>query len=109
MRLYIYYIIGVLVSLGACQSQTENPEEKGQELLNQARNLLEQGNTNAARDTILSLRQRYPLAIEVRRQAILTMDSIELKAAITAGDTLKIDFYKRKTAFDKEHIQQSEK
>jgi len=70
-------------------------------MLAEARSLLTQGNASAARDTVLSLRKRFPRAIEARRQAILTLDSIELFAAQQQEDTLKIEFYKRKLEYDK--------
>ncbi len=95
--------IGAVATLASCGPNQQDPEVMGQQMLNEARTLLSQGNTDAARDTIMSLRQRYPLAIQVRRQAILTLDSIELQAARNEGDSLKIEFYTRKIEFDKEN------
>lgn len=72
-------------------------------MLEQARTLMKEGNNAAARDTILSLRKRFPRAIEARRQAILTLDSVELADATLLQDTLKLEFYRRKLQFDKEN------
>lgn len=47
-------------------------------MLFEARQLLADGHFNAARDTILALRKQYPTALETRRAAILTLDSVEL-------------------------------
>ena len=47
-------------------------------MLDQARDLLVKQHYTAARDTILSLRRQHPTALETRRAAILTLDSIEL-------------------------------
>ncbi len=77
-------------------------EEQGAVLLEEARQLLGQGDLQAARDTILSMRQRFPHAISVRKQAILTLDSVELQQAILDGDSLKTEFYLRKLEFDKD-------
>ena len=79
-------------------------EEQGQQMLREARELYADGQYGAARDTILSLRQRFPKAFEARTEAILLMDSIELKDA--EGDTLKQEFYRRKLSFDKERLEQ---
>ncbi|MCD7721880.1 MAG: hypothetical protein LUI09_06580 [Prevotellaceae bacterium] len=87
------------LALAACHKPTD--EEMGAKMLQQARELLQQGNTTAARDTIMSLRQRYPRAVEARLQAILTLDSIELLDAINEQDSLKTEFYKRKIEDDK--------
>ncbi len=95
--------ISAAAALAACGSKQQDPEVMGQQMLNEARTLLSQGNTDAARDTIMSLRQRYPLAVQARRQAILTLDSIELQAARNEGDSLKTEFYIRKIEFDKEN------
>ena len=90
-------IILLLLSLAACTSKPD-PEEQGALMLREARSLYASGQLSAARDTILSLRQRFPMAIEARKSAILLLDSIELQDA--AGDTLKEEFYRRKLAFD---------
>lgn len=49
-------------------------------MLMQARMLMESKHFAAARDTIYQLRERHPRALETRRAAIVTLDSIELMA-----------------------------
>ena len=47
-------------------------------MLDEARQLLADKHYAAARDTILSMRRQHPTALDVRRAAILTLDSVEL-------------------------------
>ncbi len=75
-------------------------EKQGAELLEKARRSLEKGDTKAAREAIATLRKDYPRAIRARRQAILTLDSIDLREAQEENDTLKIEFFERKIKFD---------
>ncbi len=102
--LYIMKKISILLLAGlafvACTKHQPTEEELGMEMLNEARQLLSEGNTSAARDTIMSLRKRYPRAIDARRQAILTLDSVDFVDAQAEGDTLKIEFYRRKMKVD---------
>ena len=72
-------------------------------MLSAARNAYIEHDYTAARDTILSLRKHYPLALEARRQAILLMDSIELMDA--QGDSLKVEFFRRKLEYDKKGLE----
>lgn len=67
-----------LVSLAACKTTEDNAEAAADAMLCQARELLAQKRYDEARDTILTLRQRHPTALEARRRAILTLDSVEL-------------------------------
>lgn len=46
--------------------------------LDEARQLMSRKQFAAARDTIMSLRRQHPTALNVRRAAILTLDSVEL-------------------------------
>lgn len=62
----------------ACKTAQEASEEEAHLMLFEARQLLADGHFNAARDTILALRKQYPTALETRRAAILTLDSVEL-------------------------------
>ncbi len=89
-----------IAALIAACTATPTDEQQGSQMLQEARTLLRQGNTAAARDTILSLRRRFPRAVQARRQAILTLDSIELQDARNQADSLKIEFYERKIADD---------
>ena len=71
------------LSLASCK---EDVEKNAQKMLDDARFALRHGHYTEARDSILSLRAKYPTAIEARKQGILLLDSIELKAA---QDSLK--------------------
>lgn len=96
----IIIMVGIFV-FGACNQENKNQDKEGMQMLSEARALLQQGKIDAARDTILSLRKKYPFAVEARRQAILTMDSIELQGAKDSAIDLKIEFYTRKLELDK--------
>ena len=67
-----------LFATTACKTTEDNSEAQADAMLGQARELLAQRRYAAARDTILTLRQRHPMALEVRSLAILTLDSVEL-------------------------------
>lgn len=79
-------------------------------MLTEARNALQAKSYNAARDTIMSLRKRFPTAIEARKQAILLLDSVEMLAAedsLTQADSanwerldVKAKFFRRKLQED---------
>ena len=78
---YLYSIIiaaSCTLITAACKTAQEASEEEAHQMLFEARQLLADGHFTAARDTILALRQQYPTALETRRAAILTLDSIEL-------------------------------
>ena len=102
MKKSIFFLLALSV---ACNHQPSD-EEKGQRMLSAARNAYIEHDYAAARDTILSLRKRYPLALETRRQAILLMDSIELMDA--QGDSLKVEFFRRKLEHDKKGLEITE-
>ena len=80
-------------------------------MLSEARVALESGRYSEAKDSILSLRQQYPTAIEARKQAILLLDSIEMAAAADSlqyaeGEEwerlhVKKQFFERKLLEDK--------
>lgn len=75
---YSYLLLSLLVALTGCKASEELAEVSAGKLLDEARQLLDQKRYTAARDTIFSLRQQHPTALNVRRAAILTLDSIEL-------------------------------
>lgn len=77
-------ILSLLLMLCACGGNEAN--EKAARMLSDARFALKYGHYSEARDFILFLRQKYPTAIEARKQAILLLDSIEMTAA---ADSLK--------------------
>jgi len=74
----ILLLTAIFVLLSACKETLENQEAQANAMLMQARMLMASKDFNAARDTIYSLRKRHPKALEARRAAIVTLDSIEL-------------------------------
>ncbi|MCD8301715.1 MAG: hypothetical protein LUC44_01700 [Prevotellaceae bacterium] len=99
MKNTIICLFALSLCVVACTHKPTD-EEQGAKMLSLARELLQKGNTSAARDTIMSLRQRFPRAVDARRQAILTLDSVELLDAQREQDTLKIEFFERKIETD---------
>lgn len=103
-----YLSIAALVLMCACGGLS--PEEEGARMVNEARTALQNKEYNAARDTIMSLRKRFPTAIEARKQAILLLDSVEMFAAqdsLTRADSadwerldVKVKFFQRKLQED---------
>ncbi len=77
---YLYPLL-VVALLASCATQSADPDSLANTMLSSARSLLAQKDYVAARDTILTMRQRYPQALETRRAAILTLDSVELLEA----------------------------
>lgn len=78
----------ILFLLSACtllacggNSPRDIDEREGAKTLAAARKACMDRQFDAARDSIMSLRQNHPLAMEARRQGILLLDSIELFAA----------------------------
>lgn len=84
MKKYIFPLFALLLLLSACGGDDAN--QKASRMLSDARIALKYGHYAEARDSILSLRQKYPTAIEVRKQVILLLDSIEMSAA---ADSMK--------------------
>lgn len=78
MKLSAIALLALLGVLVACQSKTDAAEDAAAVLLNDARALLASKQYEAARDSILLLRQKYPMALQSRRAAIVTLDSVEL-------------------------------
>ncbi len=76
------YILIVLTGMAAaftsCKSTEEASELMAEVQLDEARQLMSSKQFAAARDTIMSLRRQHPTALNVRRAAILTLDSVEL-------------------------------
>ncbi|MBR3513731.1 MAG: hypothetical protein IKO12_04845 [Bacteroidaceae bacterium] len=73
-------LVAVAAMLSACKETLESQEAQAHAMLMQARMLMADSHFDAARDTIYSMRQRHPRALETRRAAIVTLDSIELMA-----------------------------
>lgn len=89
-----YLFCCALACLTAC---TNKPQEKrsadeieGARVLADARKELQAKRYDAARDSIVSLRQNHPLAFDARKQGILLLDSIELLAARDSFDALNV-------------------
>lgn len=84
MNKHLLSIFALLLLLSSCGGDDVN--QKASLMLSEARFALSCKQYSQARDSILSLRQKYPTAIEVRKQAILLLDSIEMFAA---ADSMK--------------------
>lgn len=109
-----------LTTLGSCKKdaaeQVENgttakaskhrqrDEQRAAEYLVQARNRMQQGQYDAARDLIKQMRDTCYLAYDAREQGILLLDSIELLSAMadtTAEDhDTRVKFYQKKLEYD---------
>ena len=74
----ILFALFIASFMWGCKTTQEATEDEAFFMLDQARELLADGQFNAARDTILALRHQYPTALQTRRAAILTLDSVEL-------------------------------
>lgn len=80
MRNIITCVVVVLFAT-SCQQGKDNPEQAALPLLNAARTEMIKKSYQAARDSIIRLRQSFPTAFQSRMAALLLMDSIELSAA----------------------------
>ena len=83
----IFPIALVCLLIGSCTSEKKDPNQEAAPMLESARTLMFEKKYQAATDTILAMRKQYPTALEVRRQGILVMDSIEL---LQAQDSLRV-------------------
>lgn len=98
-----------LFGLASCGTK-ESPETAASVMLDKSKSLLQDGNYDAARDTILSMRKKHPAAVDTRARGILLLDSIEMLAArdsmgSATGDEwkrlqMKATFYERKLQED---------
>ena len=80
-KIRLLYLLLTVAAMFSCTAKNEVSDAPAADMLEEARTLMEKKEFSAARDTILSMRQRYPQALDVRRAAILTLDSVELLAA----------------------------
>jgi hypothetical protein len=94
----VFLIISSLLMLCACGGEDAN--QKAASMLSDARTALCHKRFSEARDSIFSLRQKYPTAIKARKQAILLLDSIEMAAA---ADSLQ---YVQGEEWERLHIKQ---
>lgn len=86
MKKIIPFALACLLA-GACTSEKKDPNLEAAPMLESARALMFDKKYQEATDTILAMRKQYPTALEVRRQGILVMDSIEL---LQAQDSLAV-------------------
>lgn len=77
MKHQILFFVAALM-LAACG---DNAKQEAQKLLMEAQVHFEQGNLDAARKVIDSLRKTYPTIVEARKGALKLHQDIELKAA----------------------------
>lgn len=105
-------LLASLICLASCSAPS--PDEEADVLLQQSRLYLKGGQYDAARDSILSLRRRFPAAIQTRQRALLLLDSVEMAAArdsmgSATGEewkrlSMKTQFYERKLQEDKKKL-----
>lgn len=77
----ILFSVGMVILCMGCKTSEDVAEQQASVMLDEARDLLADGHYAAARDTILSLRRQHPTALQTRRAAIVTLDSVELMEA----------------------------
>lgn len=75
---YVIFAFGASLLSISCKTAEDATEDSASTMLDEARQLLADKHYAAARDTIFSLRRQHPTALDVRRAAILTLDSVEL-------------------------------
>ena len=110
MRKNILFLSALLLMLCACGGR-DDANEKASRMLSDARVALRYNQYAEARDSIIAECQKYPTAIEVRKQAILLLDSIEMAAAADSMQNaqgeewerlhIKQQFFERKLLEDK--------
>lgn len=86
MKNILYIVLSVTIAC-ACSSPTTDTEKEATRMLDTARQLMKTQQYNAARDTVESMRKRFPTAFNARTEGIIVMDSIEL---LEAQDSLAI-------------------
>jgi hypothetical protein len=111
MKSYIAIVFLAFLFI-ACAEETVEP--KAATMLEMSRMHLSERRYDAARDSILSLRRKYPTAIEERAQALLLLDSVEMLAAQDSmknaqGEewkrlSVKAEFFQRKIEVDKKKL-----
>lgn len=100
----------IAIICASCASSPINPETEASAMLKKSRLHLQDGRYDAARDSILSMREKYPTALKSRAQGILLLDSIEMLAArdsmgSATGEewkrlSIKAQFFERKLQED---------
>ena len=87
MKKKLYFLIFTLLVLCSCTSKEPDPEIGATEMLNTARRLMNEKDYEAAKDSVLLMRQKFPKALKTRTRGIVVMDSIEL---LQAQDSLAV-------------------
>lgn len=87
MNKKLYFLIFTLLVLCSCTSKEPDPEIGATEMLNTARRLMNEKDYEAAKDSVLLMRQKFPKALKTRTRGIVVMDSIEL---LQAQDSLAV-------------------
>ena len=106
---FILVTISVSVAFVACEGRQDD-NAPAFAMISHSRHHLAAGEYQAARDTILAMRSRYPAAVQARAAGLLLLDSIELTAARDSLGTatepdrerlsLKCRFFERKLQED---------
>ena len=85
----------IAIICASCASSPTTPETAASAMLKKSRLHLQDGRYDAARDSILSMREKYPTALESRAQGILLLDSIEMLAARDSMESATGEEWKR--------------
>lgn len=84
-HLTCFLLLSALLTFSGCFRE----RSEAYDYLDKARNAMALRRYDVARDTIFSMRRRFPDAIDARRQGILVLDSIELQAATDSLNALR--------------------
>lgn len=102
----------VCVLITSCHSGNPSWSKARQEaesaaagMLTEARAELQRDSLVRARNIIMSMRSTHRMALTARRQAILLMDSVEMRDAQLQGDTERYRFFTYKLKHDKDSVQ----
>lgn len=87
MNKKIYFLFLTLLILCSCTPKEPDPEIGASSMLNSARKLMTDKNYEAAKDSVLLMRKKFPKALKTRTKGIVVMDSIEL---LQAQDSLAV-------------------
>lgn len=76
-----WLIISLLVTSAVASSCSSNKNEEAEELMKEIRSDYEAGNDSACLIAIDTLRHKYPKALELRKEALVMHQNIELRIA----------------------------
>lgn len=106
---YLFLVALSYAMLTSCSSRRDD-NVPAFAIICQSRVLLAAGEYDAARDSVMEMRRRYPAAVRARYAGLLLLDSIELAAARDSLDaapesdrerlSLKCRFFQRKLQED---------